>query len=93
VDNTKVKDLWVINSIADPRPTLETYKYWMPGEKEAPVDHLYVFDVNGFTNKEINVSLFKDQDIAIWDKTRNINTRDDEFKPNIWLGTNDKMYI
>lgn len=93
VDNTKVKDLWVINSIADPRPTLETYKYWMPGEKDAPVDHLYVFDVSGFSNKEINVSLFKDQDVAIWDKTRNINTRDDEFKPNIWLGTNDKMYI
>ncbi len=93
VDNTKVKDLWVINSIADPRPTLETYKYWMPGEKEAPVDHLFVFDMNGFAKKEINVSVFKDQDIAIWDKTRNINTRDDEFKPNIWLGTNDKMYI
>ena len=93
VDNTKVKDLWVINSIADPRPTLETYKYWMPGEKEAPVDHLYVFETNGYTHKEINVSLYKDQDVSIWDKTRNINTRDDEFKPTIWLGTNDKMYI
>ena len=44
-DNRKVKDLWVINSIADPRPTLETYKYWMPGEKEAPVDELLIFDV------------------------------------------------
>ncbi len=93
VDNTKVKDLWVINSVADPRPTLETYKYWMPGEKDAPVDHLYIFETNGYTNKEINISQYKDQDIAIWDKTRNINTRDDEFKPNIWLGTNDKMYI
>ncbi len=93
VDNTKIKDLWVINSVADPRPTLETYKYWMPGEKDAPVDHLYIFETNGYTNKEINISQYKDQDIAIWDKTRNINTRDDEFKPNIWLGTNDKMYI
>ena len=37
VDNRKVKDLWVINSIADPRPTLETYKYWMPGEKKPPL--------------------------------------------------------
>ena len=45
VDNRKVKDLWVINSIADPRPTLETYKYWMPGEKEAPVDHLMIVDM------------------------------------------------
>jgi len=93
VDNTKVKDLWVINSIADPRPTLETYKYWMPGEKEAPVDHLFVFDINGYNSKEINVSLFKDQNISIWDKTKNINSRDDDFKPNIWLGTNDQFYI
>ncbi len=35
-DDREVKDLWVINSVADPRPTLETYKYHMPGEKEAP---------------------------------------------------------
>ena len=93
VDNRKVKDLWVINSIADPRPTLETYKYWMPGEKEAPVDHLMIVDLSNLTFKEINVSLIKDQDIAVWNKTNNVNTRDDEHKPAIWLGTNDKLYL
>ncbi|MCF8406511.1 MAG: S9 family peptidase [Chitinophagaceae bacterium] len=93
VDNRKVKDLWVINSIADPRPTLETYKYWMPGEKEAPIDHLMIVDMAAFTFKEINVSLFKDQDVAVWNKTNNVNTRDDEHKPSIWLGTNDKLYL
>ena len=93
VDNRKVKDLWVINSIADPRPTLETYKYWMPGEKEAPVDHLMIVDMTSFTYKEINVSLFKDQDISVWNKTSNVNTRDDDHKPSIWLGTNDKLYL
>jgi len=93
VDNRKVKDLWVINSIADPRPTLETYKYWMPGEKEAPVDHLMMVDMLAYSYKEINASLFKDQDIAVWNKTNNINTRDDEHKPSIWLGTNDKLYL
>ncbi|MEY4097922.1 MAG: hypothetical protein RL170_766 [Bacteroidota bacterium] len=93
VDNRKVKDLWVINSIADPRPTLETYKYWMPGEKEAPVDHLMIVDMGSYTYKEINASLFKDQDLAVWNKTNNINTRDDEHKPSIWLGTNDKLYL
>ena len=93
VDNRKVKELWVINSIADPRPTLETYKYWMPGEKEAPIDHLMIVDMTAYTYKEINVSLFKDQDIAVWNKTNNVNTRDDEHKPSIWLGTNDKLYL
>ena len=93
VDNRKVKDLWVINSIADPRPTLETYKYWMPGEKEAPVDHLMLVDMVNFTNKEINVSLYKDQDIAMWNKSAAANARDDEFKPMIWLGTNEQLYL
>ena len=93
VDNRKVKDLWVINSIADPRPTLETYKYWMPGEKEAPVDHLMLVDMVNYTNKEINVSLYKDQEIDMWNKSAATNARDDEFRPMIWLGTNEQLYL
>lgn len=93
VDNRKVKDLWVINSIADPRPTLETYKYWMPGEKEAPVDHLMLVDMTSYANKEINVSQYKDQDISLWNKSAAVNARDDEFKPMIWLGTNEQLYL
>jgi dipeptidyl aminopeptidase/acylaminoacyl peptidase len=83
----------VINSIADPRPTLETYKYWMPGEKEAPVDHLMLVDMVNYTYKEINVSLYKDQDIAMWNKSAAVNARDDEFRPMIWLGTNEQLYL
>lgn len=93
VDNRKVKDLWVINSIAEPRPSLETYKYWMPGEKEAPMDHLMIVDMSAFSYKEIDVSLFKDQDVAVWNKSANVNARDDEHRPNIWLGTNDQLYL
>jgi dipeptidyl-peptidase 4 len=93
VDNRKVKDLWVLNSIAEPRPTLETYKYWMPGEKETPMDHLMIVDMTSFSYKEIDVSLFKDQDVAVWNKTAYVNARDDEHRPNIWLGTNDQLYL
>ena len=92
-DNRQVKDLWVINSVANPRPTLETYKYWMPGEKESPVDHLYLFDLTLQSGKELNLSLFKDQDIAVWTEQGKLNTRDDDFRPLQWLGTNDKFYF
>ncbi|MES2371265.1 MAG: DPP IV N-terminal domain-containing protein [Bacteroidota bacterium] len=92
-DNRKVKDLWVINALSDPRPTLETYKYWMPGEKEAPIDHVYLFDMVGMTNKEMVLSAFKDQSISLWAEPAKINTRDDDFRPNKWLGTNDKFYF
>jgi dipeptidyl aminopeptidase/acylaminoacyl peptidase len=65
----------------------------MPGEKEAPVDHLMIVDLEQNSYKEINVSLFKDQDISIWNKTNKVNSRDDEHKPMIWLGSNDKLYL
>jgi dipeptidyl-peptidase-4 len=92
-DNRKVKDLWVLNALSDPRPTLETYKYWMPGEKESPIDHVYIFDVATLTNKEMVLSMFKDQGISLWADPGKINARDDDFRPVKWLGTNDKFYF
>lgn len=92
-DTRKVKDLWVINSVANPRPTLETYKYWMPGEKESATEHLYLFDVAAKSGKEIGISMFKDQSLGLWSKPAKINTRDDDWRPSIWLGTNSKFYF
>ena len=92
-DNRKVKDLWVINSIADPRPTLETYKYWMPGEKESPVEHLLLFDATSKSSREIPAGVFKDQDINIWSDPGKVSDRDDDIKPMIWLGTPGKFYF
>ena len=51
--------------MASPRPTLETYKYQMPGEKEAPVQHLFLFDMNDNSYKEIRTSAFKDQTLRL----------------------------
>jgi dipeptidyl aminopeptidase/acylaminoacyl peptidase len=93
VDNRKVKELWVINSIADPRPTLETYKYWMPGEKESPIDYLLVFDVANRSKKLVEVAQFKDQNVNVWTTTNKVNTRDDDFRPVVWLGDYSKFYI
>ena len=40
-DQRAVQDLWVINSIAKPRPTLETYKYQMP-ERRVLQSFIYI---------------------------------------------------
>jgi dipeptidyl-peptidase-4 len=92
-DVRKVKELWVINSIAEPRPTLETYKYWMPGEKEAPVSYVLLFDNATKGYKELDIKQFKDQDLSIWNAPQMQNTRDDDWRPLVWLGTNDKFYF
>ncbi len=92
-DQRHVKDLWVINSVADPRPTLETYKYHMPGEKEAPVRYLLLFDLASKTQKELDVKLFKDQEIGLWSAPQLQSTRDDDYRPQLWHGTPDKLYF
>jgi dipeptidyl aminopeptidase/acylaminoacyl peptidase len=92
-DQRKVKDLWVIHNTADPRPTLETYKYHMPGEKEAPVRELLLFDFTAKTSRKISTELFKDQEIAIWSAPLKQSQRDDEHRSTIWHGNTDRLYF
>ena len=92
-DNRKLKDFWVINSVAEPRPTLETYKYQLPGEKENPVKEMLLFDFPAKTSKKLSVALFKDQELSMWPAPILQKNRDDEFRPNLWLGDNSKFYF
>ncbi|UZD22387.1 DPP IV N-terminal domain-containing protein [Algoriphagus halophytocola] len=91
-DSRKVKDLWVIHSTKK-RPTLETYKYAMPGEKEQPITYLlhYSFDSEELSN--LPVATFKDQSLNIFNTSAAENTRDDDFRPVTWLGDLDEFYF
>lgn len=93
-DNRKVGDLWVINNVATPRPTLETYKYHMPGEANAPQSALYIFDTVSKTPRAVGIEAFKDQTIGIEGKPREKKLRDDLVSPaSEWLGSADKFYV
>ena len=92
-DTRAVKPLWVINVMAQPRPTLETYKYQMPGEKEAPGYHLYLFDMQNNTRKEIKTSAYKDQTIETGFKPYEQKQRDMEDQPIIWQGDNNRFFV
>lgn len=63
-DRRKVGDLFVINSLKKPRPTLETYKYSVPGEKEIAQDELIVIDIATKELVTIDVKKWKDQSIG-----------------------------
>ncbi|HKK74879.1 MAG TPA: DPP IV N-terminal domain-containing protein [Saprospiraceae bacterium] len=88
-DYREVKELFVINSIADPRPTLEKYKYHMPGEKEAPQYELHVFDFEEKEQKIIDVDTFKDQTLSLLRKPRLKSDRDNDYNPPMWLADNN----
>lgn len=92
-DSRKVKDLWVINNVAPGRPTLETYKYQMPGEKESPITEIQLFNFASKSFKKLNISAFKDQTVSVWGAPVLNKDRDNEFRPSIWLGNNNKIYF
>jgi dipeptidyl aminopeptidase/acylaminoacyl peptidase len=94
-DSRGIKDLWVINSLSQPRPTLMKYKYQMPGEPSPKVS-LYVFDVgdtSDVTSKCINISAFKDQSIDIC--RPEVSQKDSYGKTYVrrWLGDDSKFYF
>lgn len=65
-DQRKVADLWVINSLANPRPKLETYKYGMPGEVDQPQSEIEIFDLAAKARVKVKSDRFKDQQVSIY---------------------------
>jgi dipeptidyl aminopeptidase/acylaminoacyl peptidase len=94
-DERKVGDLWVINALSSPRPTLETYKYAMPGEESQPQPELLVFDLATKAKLKIKAEMFKDQTISVSTAPRKVSDRDrDNPLPAMWLSdTSDKLYF
>ena len=90
-DMSKVKPFWVINSVTEPRPTLETYKYQMPGEP-GPTPYLYVMDTEG--NKQaVKVIAFKDQECDVLDAPRTQKDAYDEFRCRKWMGDDNHFWL
>jgi dipeptidyl aminopeptidase/acylaminoacyl peptidase len=65
----------------------------MPGEKEAPVEQLQVFDMGSHSHQVVGAAEFKDQDLAIWSAPAKGRRRDDDYRVQYWLGTNTKFYF
>ena len=93
-DEKKVADLWVIHTIENPRPTLETYKYAMPGEVNVPQSHLETFDVAALSRKELKSNRFVDQTLQIFDAPVTARQREKQRTDAQWIAdTSDKLYF
>ena len=62
-DLSGVEDLWQIDYLSEPRPTLNTIKYPMPGEK-IPRWELWVYDHGTGKFTQIDIDRWPDQSIA-----------------------------
>ena len=60
-DSRKVKELYLVNVLANPRPTLSSYRYAMPGEEDVSRTELFVFRRGEAALSPVNVRKWKDQ--------------------------------
>ena len=90
-DMSMIKPFWVINSVTEPRPKLETYKYQMPGEP-GPIPYLYVMDTQG-NRQAVKVIAFKDQECSILSAPRTQKDAYKEFRGSKWMGDKDHFWL
>jgi dipeptidyl aminopeptidase/acylaminoacyl peptidase len=93
-DTREIKFLWVINSLSDPRPELESYKYQMPGEEHPAESELWVFDIKGESSDTIPVTAFKNQTLSVPQMPRSHKESLEDHTPAIWLSPSpDELYF
>ena len=90
-DMSKIKELWVINSVTKPRPTLETYHYQMPGEP-GPKGYLYLMDLQG-NRSFIKTEAFKDQDADILRAPILAKDQNLDYRKSHWLGDEKGFWL
>ena len=60
-DSRKVKELYLVNVLAEPRPALSSYTYAMPGEENVAQQELHVYRRGEPAARQVNVKKWRDQ--------------------------------
>jgi len=93
-DERKVADLFVINALSAPRPTLETYRYAMPGEANIPQPQIEVFDLATRGRVKVKADRFTDQSLQISAApTTAIGREKEKTEPQWAADGSDKLYF
>lgn len=92
-DNRHLNPMWVINHVGGKRPTLETYKYQMPGEADSTEQELHLFDFATKKPTQLDVHAFKNQTLSIWTNPMPTNMQPGDIRISTWLGDNNTFFF
>jgi len=91
-DQRALKDLWLVNTTNSKRPTLETYKYQMPGEQEFTKTELLIFDISSKDITKVQLDTIKQQSLQVYRTPVKRSSFDDDFIPSLLLSKQNKIY-
>ncbi len=63
-DSRKVKELYLVNALSSPRPTLTSYRYSMPGEVDVSQGELSIFTRGTKALRRVPAERWKDQQLS-----------------------------
>lgn len=92
-DSRHLNPLWVINNVGSKRPTLETYKYQMPGEVDSTEQELYLFDFATKKPSQVDVQAFKNQTLSIWTAQAPRDRQPGDIWISTWLGNDNEFFF
>ncbi len=93
-DTRSIKHLWVVNSLASPRPTLDAYKFQLPGEADTGETELWVFNLETLSADTLPVAAFPNQTLQLPTMSRSIKESLEGHTPFIWLSpSSDELYF
>jgi dipeptidyl-peptidase-4 len=64
-DTRKTQNLSVINSLGNPRPYVNTYKYELPGDKDVTQYEFFVGNAIAHKLKKVNIDRWPDQEVEV----------------------------
>jgi hypothetical protein len=93
-DRRESGELWVIHSVGNDRPELETYKYDMPGEENVSQSEILIYDIESREMIEVRADAFEDQSLSVSSARQFIYPASDEPRRTLWLANNsDQLYF
>lgn len=93
-DRRKSGDLWVIHSVGNERPQLETYKYDMPADTTLGQPEIKIYDLRNKAMVTVDATGFKDQRLSTYSDRQFIYPDSDEPVRTLWLSDNsDDLYF
>ncbi|MFA4868647.1 MAG: DPP IV N-terminal domain-containing protein [Pedobacter sp.] len=64
-DKRRVQEMTIINSLTEPRPQINTYKFPMPGDKEVVQYDMFFFDTETGKAERLDIAKYPDQKIIM----------------------------
>ena len=92
MDRRTSGDLWVIHTVGNKRPQLESYKYDMAGDEDVGQPEILIYDLEAQTMVKVDAEAFKDQQLFTLNARQFVYPDSDEPRRTLWLSDNSNEF-